>query len=168
MGNDNFRKTIVVKWIERLEHLGITPAQNDFAPLSEIDLRKIESYFGAKLPEDYRLFLLHYGASYLEESVVFPTPKGGIYLGDFLGNNILQLTIDDYEDKLPKLLVPINEDGGDNLICISLRAVDFGGIYFQYHCIGIGDNPDSDTARWETCFRFCDIFANFICGLEID
>lgn len=75
----------------------------------------------------------------------------------------------DYEESLPKLMVPINEDGGGNLICLSLRKEDFGAIYFKHHSIG-WDNTltDIDAAKLATCFRLSDSFTRFICGLVSD
>lgn len=64
-----------MEWTKKLKEFGLMPAEGDrFAPLSEMDVQKLENMFGAKFPKDYRLFLLRYGVSDFEEDVLFPTP----------------------------------------------------------------------------------------------
>jgi hypothetical protein len=160
-----------MNWISKLEELGLVTLEGDrFAPLSEMEVQKLESIFGGKFPEDYRLFLLSYGASDFEESAVFRHQDGGVYLGTFFGQDLKKAMADFYGDRLPKLIIPINDDGASNLICISLRPEDFGAIYFQHHSIGWeGEDPsDEDAARSTTLFRLADSFTSFICDLEID
>lgn len=65
------------------------------------------------------------------------------------------------------MIIPINEDAANNLICLSLRKDDFGAIYFQNHSIGWDESGDIENSKLKSCFRFADSFSSFIYGLEI-
>ena len=65
------------------------------------------------------------------------------------------------------MIILINEDAANNLICLSLRKDGFGAIYFQNHSIGWDEYDDIENSKLESCFRFADSFSSFIYGLEI-
>ena len=152
---------------EKLEKLGINPCgEKEFSPLSEREIKRIEIELKTVLPEDYRQFLATYGESDFEEYAGYSTDNGGIYPGTFFGKNI-EKAISEYRERLPALIIPINEDAANNLICLSLRKDDFGAIYFQNHSIGWDEYDDIENSKLESCFRFADSFSSFIYGLEI-
>lgn len=156
-----------MNWLEKIEVLGITPIEGEaFAPLEEPELLNLEQKLEAKLPREYRHFLKTYGASDFEEFAQIPTSGGGIYPGFFYGKNLLK-AIGEYKDRLPDLIIPINNDGGDNLICISLRTKDFGFIYFQNHSIGWdASGSDIEKAKETTLSPISKDFPGFIIALE--
>jgi hypothetical protein len=159
-------------WIERLKMLELAPMEGpDFSPLTEEEIRDIERAVGARLPVEYRLFLSRFGPSIFEKDVVFPTSWGGCSPGGFLGREIKEL-ITDYGDRYPARVIPINDDGGDNMIVISLRDDSYGAIYFQNHCEGIGEPPEDpkevDAALCTTLFALAPDFASYICGLDLE
>ena len=153
-------------WIDQLRAMGVTPViGNEFLPIANDDLERLERTIGHMFPSEYREFLLQFGACDLEEYAVFPTEGGGIAPGAFFGRD-LPSAIGDFEERLPRLVVPINDDGAGNLICLSLRPDSFGAIYFQSHSNGWNEMADeSDAAKFATLFRITDSFAEFIGGL---
>jgi SMI1-KNR4 cell-wall len=145
-----------MNWKEKLQKLGITPLNTvDFAPLNMAEIERIETHLGVKLPDDFRLFLSTYGEADFEEFIYFPTNGGPVYPGNFYGENLLK-TIQENEERLPSLVIAFNNDGGDNLFCISVRKHDFGHIYFQNHSF-LG-----------SLTFISGNFTNFIFGLTID
>ncbi|BAY85056.1 hypothetical protein NIES267_45540 [Calothrix parasitica NIES-267] len=152
---------------EKLEKLGINSCREEkFSPLSEKEIKRIEIKLGTVFPEDYRQFLATYGESDFEEYAECSTDNGGISPGTFFGKNI-EHAISEHKERLPVLMIPINEDAANNLICLSLRKDDFGAIYFQSHSIGWDESGDIENSKLESCFRFADSFSNFICRLVI-
>lgn len=106
-------------WKSRLHELGIAPLSGDtFSPLSEADLAKIEKRVGRKLPDDYREFLSQFGDCDLDEYAVFPTDGGGVAPGTFFGNAIPS-AMDDFAERLPMKVIPINDDGAGNLLSLT-------------------------------------------------
>jgi hypothetical protein len=152
-------------WKQVLENFEITPLGD--GGISEEDLDQLENKLGRKLPHAYRVFLSKYGESDLEPWVVFPTEGGGVSPGTFTGLDILE-KIKDYVDRLPENCIPINDDGGDNLIIMSLDEDKYGEIYFQHHSIGVGEAEDNNENRWKTLAFLAKDFPRFIEGLVLD
>jgi hypothetical protein len=150
-------------WIEKVHEFGVTKLSEE--EITEEDVKNLEKYLGSNLPSDYRHFFKEYGVSDFESWVTYPTVEGGVSPGTFVGLDIYQM-IDDCSGRLPKKCIPINDDGGGNLIVMSLNEANYGSIYFQHHSIGVGDKPDTDTNRWETLSFLANNFAGFIDGLE--
>lgn len=151
---------------EKLNNLGISACgEREFNPLSKIEISNIELRLGTVFPEDYQKFLASYGESDFEECAYYSTNGGGIFPGTFFGKNI-ERAILEYRERLPELIIPINEDAANNLICISLIKNDFGAIYFHNHSIWYDDSGDINS-KLRSYFRFADSFSNFIFGLEI-
>lgn len=156
-------------WKSRLDELGITPLGGDtFSPLSEADLEMIEERVGQKLPDDFREFLSQFGECDLEEYAVFPTDGGGVAPGTFFGKTILS-AIDDFAERLPVSVIPINDDGAGNLICISLQSDSYGKVYFQSHSVAYDQTDDDvDAAKFATLVELSDSFSEFISALSVD
>ena len=154
-------------WVEKLRQLGVTPLGEDqFSPLSEDDLEQLEDRIGHDFPDDYRAFLREFGACDFEEYAVLPTEGGGIFPGTFFGKD-LGNAIKEFGERLPRLIVPINDDGAGNLICLSLRSDSLGAVYFQSHSVGWDDTLDDvDAAKFATLVRVAPDFGTFICELE--
>jgi len=156
-------------WIDKLHELGVTPLEGiAFSPISDGELKQFEATIGNALPDDYRDFLGRFGDCDLEEYGVFPTEGGGVAPGTFFGRH-LPNAISDFGERLPRLVVPINDDGAGNLICISMRPDSYGAIYFQSHSAGWDTAAeDLDAAKQETLVRLASSFGEFICGLVVE
>ena len=150
-------------WVKKIHELGVTKLNED--EVTEEGIKNLERHLGSNLPNDYRYFLKEYGVSDFESWVTYPTIEGGVFLGTFIGLDIYQI-IDDCSERLPKKCIPINDDGGGNLIVMSLNENNYGFVYFQHHSIGMGDKPDTDTNRWGTLSILANSFTDFIDGLE--
>ena len=156
-------------WQERLRNFGLLPVGSaSFEPLDDGDVSRIESAFGATLPEAYRAFLTTYGESVINADLIFPTAGGGILPGVFFGRRIVE-EARSMDERLPPRVVPINDDGGGNLICISLRDDTYGAVMFQNHNVGPDpDHPDADQALMDTFYVMAPSFREFVLGLERD
>jgi len=155
---------------ERLHELGITPVGSaSFEPLDATELSAIESALGARLPPDYRWFLSTFGESDLEAMPEFPLPGGGGVLpGIFFGRRIVD-EARTFEERLPHRVVPINDDGGGNLVCLSLRPDSYGAVYFHHHGVGPDEEAaDPDQARMDTLVRLAPGFAEFVAELRTE
>jgi hypothetical protein len=155
----------VMKCIEILEGFGITRlSEKDF---EDQDVLRLEKQIGCKLPDDYRFFLQKYGESDLESWVVFPTKGGGVFPGTFMGLDIFK-KIEDCLGRLPDGCIPINDDGGNNLIVLSLDQDRYGEIYFQHHSVGVDQSLNNREGRWKTLTFLAKDFCGFIQGLMLD
>lgn len=156
-----------MKLTDKLIDLGITPANGDqFEPLSETAVDQFERHLGKSLPDDYRFFLLTYGESDFEVYAVFQTSGGGVAPGTFFGQNVEDVCVA-YDERLPKGVVPINDDGMGNLTCISVREDTYGIVYYQSHTVGTGSGEsDIDMAKFGTLVKLAPDFTSFIQGLK--
>ncbi|EAQ78902.1 SMI1/KNR4 family protein [Blastopirellula marina] len=158
-----------MNWVDKLQELGVTPLEGDqFSPLSEDELERLENSVGVAFPDDYRTFLRQFGACDLEEYAVILTEDGSIAPGSFFGDDLAG-ALNDFSERLPRLVIPINDDGAGNLICISLRPDCFGAICFQSHSVGWDDSlGDEDAAKSATLIRVAPDFGSFICKLVLE
>ena len=154
-----------MSWSRKLEEFGITRLGD--GNVTDSDLEQLETKLNCKLPDDYRFFFKTYGESDLESWVVFPTEGGGVSPGTFMGLDIYE-KIKNCFDRLPESCIPINDDGGDNLIILSLDEKRYGEIYFQHHSIGTGKEEDSNESRWKTLVFLAKDFSSYIEGLVLD
>lgn len=46
------------------------------------------------------------------------------------------------DDAIPDWLIPFADEDGGNLFCFSVRASDFGSIYYYDHEFEYGENPE--------------------------
>jgi len=160
---------MMMRWQEKLLELKLTPLNGvSFEPLTEPDLRRIELHLSATLPCDYRLFLSLFGSADFDEYCLFPTLGGGVAPGRFFGHD-LEDAIVDWADRLSRQVIPINDDGASNVICLSLRDQSYGDLFFQHHSVGADQSQaDRDRGKFETMTILAFDFASFICGLEIE
>lgn len=158
-----------MNWIEKLRELKLTPENGvQFLPMNEAEISQLENTIGNRFPEPYRFFLSVYGASDFEEYGIFPTDGGGVAPGRFFGRD-LPRAINDFQERLPRLVIPINDDGAGNLICVSLREDSYGSIYYQSHSVGWNEsNGDADGAKLATLVHLASDFTSFIMELEVE
>lgn len=144
---------------EKIKSLGgISPVKSDkFDGLSKGEITEIEKKLGAKLPDDYKAFLMQYGqVLFTNESVAFkPENKKALYpINDeteeenpvFNGSQVslffgkdkdfsatLVNKIDIYSDRMPHLIIPFADDGLGNKLCIGLEEKNYGYVYWWDH-----------------------------------
>ncbi len=149
---------------EKLRSLAIASETGEtFEPLTLGDIEGLERSLGRHLPCDYRWFLMHFGATQLEVDAVHATAEGGIIPGFFFGRNIGD-EIEDYRERLPDYFIPINDDGGGNIICISLQDQSYGSLWFHNHSVGADD--DTSEAKLAAMVLLAPSFTQFIIGLR--
>ncbi|HKP52978.1 MAG TPA: SMI1/KNR4 family protein [Chloroflexia bacterium] len=107
-------------------------------PATEDEVLKLEKHLGISLPLGYRNYLLTYNGGRVEPCVFpianCPRDTHGI-LSWFFGINggeyyDLMDNVRTYSDRVPSNLLPIGEDPGGNLICLSVLGSDKGTVYF--------------------------------------
>lgn len=152
----------------KLSELELRPFGSDeFEPTNDSKLRAIESATGAALPSDYKAFLAIYGGCGFNVECKFPTEGGGVYLGYFLSADEILESLQYVDDYLPRQVIPIHDDGGGNILCISTRDDSYGYVYFRNHSIGWDDSAeDAENAKMRAMFQLSTSFTNFILSLE--
>jgi hypothetical protein len=122
------------------------------APLSEQQLAAAERTLRVQFPADYRAFLRkHNGGQPKPGNIRF---QGEQYqIATFFGIGVETETHDLWwnfycykgsEPRVPERMLPIADDGLDNLFCLSLSGPDQGKIYFWQH--DAEDDSDSNLA----------------------
>jgi len=151
--------------------------------LSESDLEKLEHALSAKLPDDYRSFLLEYNGGCLDERydyiVTFDYPggynpySGGDNQSDLMhffrltynwfdGHDIFELWNSVYRERMPSHFLPIAEDSCGNVFCLSLGKNDYGWIYFWDH------ERESPIPDYSNCYKIAESFIGFIDSLILE
>jgi len=122
---------------EKLAKLGLEPyGGKEFQPASPEEIAGLEKTIGARLPEDYRQFLLAYGPSTFSALVNCTPAAEPLYFGWFFSAAEVLTAIDGWEDALPESIIPIADDGGGNAFCLGVRGADAGKVYFHNHSAG--------------------------------
>jgi cell wall assembly regulator SMI1 len=116
---------------------------DSFLPsLREEDLTAVERQLGITLPSDYRRFLLTHNGGHPEPDTF---PLSSFTEGDFgVLNRFLGIREGEYDDlvnyytkvfrdRVPRNLLPIANDPGGNLICLSVSGPDRGKVYWWFH-----------------------------------
>ena len=135
---------------------------NEFGRLDEARLRVFAAEIGARLPDDYRAFLLEHNGG-------LPVPSD-FSLGAGHGDSTLHHTyglhagpeyfrLDDtyevYRGRLPASLLAIADDSSGNAICIGLRGEERAKVYFWDH------EGESDPPTWDNVIELAPSFAAF-------
>jgi hypothetical protein len=111
---------------------------NSFNSITENDVIAFEAKIGIDLPLEYRQFLLTYNGG-VPALIVFPIKENKRDTRSMLqilfglkqeGVNSLEHRVDEIGERFPIDLLPIGNDLGGNIICISIRGVNRGKIFF--------------------------------------
>lgn len=126
---------------KKLKEQGISAPYGDRCfPMSEQELSDLEQELGARMPELFRTFLLHYGGSSIDADVVKFEPietldtgnPGPGWLGAFYGGGDanggchLATMVHYYKGRMPEALIPICSEGGGSQICIGIMEDELG------------------------------------------
>src|SRR5262245_35806145 len=110
-------------------------------PITEAEIRDVEKLLRVKLPRQYREFLLRTngGRPSPEEAFLFgPDPekfKGSLIdvfypvVCDDDGRTLLEAQLA-MEGRIPRALLPIGNDAGGSKICLGVRGLRRGKVYF--------------------------------------
>jgi hypothetical protein len=172
---------------------GIKPIVGSaFLPLSAAEVEMIESALGHALPDDYRTFLMSYGASAFRRRVRF-TPvrrlpssisySGSDYIDALYGKEppgrdaySLVQRIQFYGGRMPDTLIPIGDNGCGNQICLAIAGDFAGQVFYWDRNSEIDDEeyfeqygyPPSPEVRFANLYPIAGSFADFLQGLVAD
>ncbi|MCY8087239.1 SMI1/KNR4 family protein [Bacillus sonorensis] len=114
---------------------------------TEEEIKEIEKKYTLNLPEDYKQFLLKYGASMIsDDGVYYKSLEKDTWSEDefqvvefFYGLEETELDldiqdkIDTYAERFPEGIIPIASSPFGNEICLQAKGDDTGKIYFWDH-----------------------------------
>lgn len=136
---------------ENIKRLGgLVPIRSEeFGPMPEEDVSDIERLLRARLPEEYRRFLVTYGASSFKHNIAYkmieplapgnsPDDHTGIielFWGKETGSYNFVWNMDCYrkDNRMPQTLIPIGGDLFGNQICIGIAGSERGKVYGWDH-----------------------------------
>lgn len=146
--------------------------------LNNAQIESIEKYANLKFPSEYKIHLLKHNGGKCNPNVFQFIEDGELTescLDTFLaiyGGQVdsLKQDVDTYkidEKRLPLHILPIANDSGGNLICVSCSGDDNGSIYFWDHEneVDYSTNSDSD---YSNLFKVANSFNEFIDNLKED
>jgi len=141
--------------IERLG--GIESLEDQFRPLNEAEIGKIEQEVNGQIPDDYRWLLTTYGAFIFTNSVKFEPIKQkpeyvhaeelGMPSGIFCGSGVATIygkggkngsadllkKIRTFEERMPNAFLPFADDGLGNQLCLALDKAHYQNVYWWDH-----------------------------------
>jgi hypothetical protein len=163
-----------------------------FQPLSIAEVEAIEAAIGSRLPEDYRVFLMTYGAAAFRRRVRFSPvlrlPSNVSYSGsdcidafygkEPLGRDAYSLShrMAFYKGRMPDSIIPIGDNGCGNQICLGVTG-DLCGQVLYWDRNSEMDEEDfveeygrlpSAEERFENVHPISRTFAEFLHGLKAD
>jgi cell wall assembly regulator SMI1 len=144
-------------------------------PITLNQITEIEQHLDLVFPEAYKLHLLQYNGGYCEPNIFSFEQNGkinnscidwflAIYEGKYnnLWNTINNVKLD--EKRLPTHMLPIANDPGGNLVCISCGPTDYGCVYFWDHELEV-DYTESDDTDYSNLYLIAYNFKQFLAEL---
>jgi cell wall assembly regulator SMI1 len=109
-------------------------------PISANEISEFEKHYDVNLPEDYKRFLLrNNGGRPVPDFFTVWDDGDGVSVSWFCsvkyGDDRLDLTLDMLwlaEQVVPRTLLPVANDPGGDLICISLDEKEYGKVYMWF------------------------------------
>ena len=143
----------------------------------EKNIKQLENEINCTLPIDYQIFLLNFGCIAFEDYVSFSflEPYSGgdrgslsVFFGVIPGASYdLIVNYHNYQSRMPYNFLPIANDPGGNVVCLSLKGNDKGVVYFWDHneeeMVHEGEEPG-----YSNVYLLANCFDDFINSLEID
>jgi SMI1-KNR4 cell-wall len=125
--------------LELLVSYGIRPATGN---LSVDDL---EAALGLSVPLPYREVLAKGGGGFAVDTYYFdPVEETSVQLGWFLNAEESLQAKRDLEGTIENWMLPIANDGGDNMLCIAVSGPYLGQIFFHDHGVASLNPLSSD------------------------
>ncbi len=146
---------------------------DSFQKVGLSQINELEAMLHIEIPEDYRLFLLSCNGGRPRKHVFTYIYEGrqemgcvsrflGIHEGEWDNLHQTTKTYKIFQKRLPDNLLPIANDPGGNLICLSLTGNDLGSIYFWDH------DWEGEEPSYENTFLIATSFTEFIDSLMLD
>ncbi len=141
-------------------------------PLDERRIAELEERFGARLPEDYRRFLLQHNGGRPDPADFRLADRQGaytdsrveaflsVYDGEHFNFEKVLACFKGPEPRIPANLVPIARDPFGNLICLSIAGPDGGTVYFWDH-----ERESEGEPTYDNVDRIADSFGEFLAAL---
>ena len=131
--------------------------------ISNEDILELENFIGLKFPQSYREHILRYNGGRCKPNVYSFNENGESTESDLnvflsLPNELKEYVLD-YKinnTRIPESFLPIAEDSGGNLICISCEGKDRGKIFFWDH----------EREGEDNIYFIADSFDEFLNGLK--
>lgn len=110
-------------------------------PVTESDIQAFETHLNARLPEEYRQFLMQHNGG-KPEPRCFPVDIDGFPNEDCITyflclsdteQDSLSKTLKIYRNRIPANLLPIALPVAVDLVCLSISGDDYGTVYFWDH-----------------------------------
>lgn len=151
----------------------VNPSEYEqYGPLAEDRLHRLETALGQRLPDDYRAFLIEHNGGQPEPSLFTISEEEGSdvvqeFLGLHDGPRFLQLdnTWADHREWMPETLLPIALDPGGNMVCLGVSGEERGAVYFWDHELAPGEGG---IETFENSTPIAASFAAFVDGLYSD
>lgn len=135
-------------------------------------LNAIEEFWGYKLPQSYRLFLLeNNGGKPFKKIFNFKNKDDGSCIDEFFGiiknfNNNLLLKQKYLSNRVPENTIPIGRDAYGNFILLSIKGTDRGKVYFWDHESEASEGEKPDYSNLTLIADNFDEFINSLHDLE--
>jgi SMI1-KNR4 cell-wall len=116
-----------------------------FAMLHESAINVFEDFIGTKLPLDYKNYLISLNGGRPEKATFDIPNQGNSAVNRFFSlvskvkSETLIFNIKIYKDRVPEEMLPIGNDPGGNLIVLSLKGRQRGGVFFWDHDLEADD-----------------------------
>lgn len=124
---------------EHLAELGIAPLDDEFASIDPRTWQSIEARAGGAFPAVVRWLFTRYGGFSFEHGAYYPDKHADTeaMFGWFVGGAELADSFESTRESMPRDVVPIANDGGDNFVCVGVGDGNRGQVSFYLH-----DAPD--------------------------
>jgi hypothetical protein len=118
-----------------LSALGIAPLTDLFEPIGEDTWRAIEAASGGQFPEVVRWLFDRFGGFRFNETVYYHDHRrqAKALIGWFLDAVELTEAYEATRASLPPNIVPLANDGYDNLVCVGIGHDNAGTVSFYLH-----------------------------------
>jgi len=118
-----------------LVELGIAPTGNGFTPVESHVIEAIEQQTGGRFPDVMLWFFHRFGGCRFDEGAYYfdPRSRSDVMIGWFLDSSELRDAFEAFREALAKDIVPIADDGGDNMLCVGISDANRGVVYFHPH-----------------------------------
>ena len=112
--------------------------ESKFHSMEEIS--EFEKKYDISLPNDYKQFVLQYGSGYIKDGYCYRpieksplTPEDGYDSTDYFYGSDIAENIEEYQNELEGMLLPIADANGGDYICIGIKGKYKEQVYYWFH-----------------------------------
>lgn len=145
--------------------------QNCQAPINVEDITLFEKIIDNSLPKDYSSWLLKYNGGKPEKESTFKITdnfhendgyESVKYFFAICNNDTYSLEAKyyNYQNRIPKELIPIANDPFGNKVCLGIKGKHFNKVYFWDHENEVME--DNQEPWWDNVYLIANTFADFI------